>query len=155
MDGLPVTVRLLDPPLHEFLPCADECDAEMADTLGLSAADLTDAVERCREQNPMLGLRGCRLGVTSPEIICMQARAIFEAAVANKAKGLDPQPEVMVPLIGTLAEFRDQEALVRQTAEEVFAAADESHRVPVIVGTMIETPRAALMAGEIAEAAQF
>lgn len=155
MDGLPVTVRLLDPPLHEFLPCADECDVEMAEALGMAPSELSDAVERCREQNPMLGLRGCRLGVTSPEIIRMQARAVFEAAVANKAKGLDPRPEVMVPLIGTLAEFRNQEALVRQTAEEVFATVDEAHRVPVVVGTMIETPRAALMAGEIASSAQF
>merc|ERR1719152_242018 len=155
MDGLPVTVRLLDPPLHEFLPCADECDAEMADTLGLSAADLTDAVERCREQNPMLGLRGCRLGVTSPEIIRMQARAVFEAALALKKRGLDPRPEVMVPLIGTLAEFEDQAALVRATAEEVFSDAAAEHRVPVVVGTMIETPRAALMAGQIAGSAEF
>merc|ERR1719152_163524 len=133
MDGLPVTVRLLDPPLHEFLPCADECDAEMADTLGLSAADLTDAVDKCRETNPMLGLRGCRLGVTSPEIIRMQARAVFEAAVANKRRGLDPKPEVMVPLIGTLAEFEDQAALVRETAAAVFAeAGDDELAVRVV-----------------------
>uniref|UniRef100_A0A7S1XU87 Pyruvate, phosphate dikinase n=1 Tax=Phaeomonas parva TaxID=124430 RepID=A0A7S1XU87_9STRA len=153
MDGLPVTVRLLDPPLHEFLPCEDECDLDLAMQLGLDEPTLVDAVEKCKEQNPMLGLRGCRLGITSPEIIEMQARAIYEAAVANKKKGQNPRPEVMIPLVGTLPEFRNQEEIVRRIAEQVFA--EMGAEVPVIVGTMVETPRAALTAAKIATAAEF
>eukprot|EP00747_Dinoflagellata_sp_TGD_P150719 gnl/TRDRNA2_/TRDRNA2_177142_c0_seq1.p1 gnl/TRDRNA2_/TRDRNA2_177142_c0~~gnl/TRDRNA2_/TRDRNA2_177142_c0_seq1.p1 ORF type:complete len:1057 (-),score=277.47 gnl/TRDRNA2_/TRDRNA2_177142_c0_seq1:183-3353(-) len=153
MDGLPVTIRLLDPPLHEFLPCGEECDLELAEQLGLEQKDLVDAVEKCREQNPMLGLRGCRLGITSPEIIEMQARAIYEAAVANKLKGLNPRPEVMIPLVGTLAEFKSQEEVVRRVAAQVFEEKGVSVRVSV--GTMVETPRAALMANQIASSAEF
>eukprot|EP00968_Pinguiococcus_pyrenoidosus_P010755 scaffold868_cov249-Pinguiococcus_pyrenoidosus.AAC.1 len=155
MDGLPVTVRLLDPPLHEFLPCEDECDLELAETLGLGQQELAEAVDKCREQNPMLGLRGCRLGITSPEIVEMQARAIYTAAAVNKKKGLDPRPEVMVPLVGTLAEFRNQEAIVRRVAEEVFSEYGQDSRVDVVVGTMVETPRAALTSAKIATSAEF
>ena len=154
MDGLPVTVRLLDPPLHEFLPCREECDAGLADSLGLAPEELEDAIERCKEHNPMLGLRGCRLGITTPEVVEMQARAVFEAAVNNKRRGLDPRPEVMVPLVGDVAEFRHQAKVVRDTAAAVFAE-NGGVEVPVVVGTMIETPRAALTAAAIAGEAEF
>lgn len=153
MDGLPVVVRLLDPPLHEFLPCTEECDVDLAEKLKLTQEELVAAVERCREQNPMLGLRGCRLGITSPEIIEMQARALYEAAVANKKSGLNPIPEVMIPLVGTLEEFKNQESIVRNTAKKVFE--EQGAEVPVIVGTMIETPRAALISDKIATSAEF
>ncbi len=154
MGPRPVTVRTLDPPLHEFLPHdAAEIEALAAD-MGVPAARLAAKVESLRELNPMLGHRGCRLGVSFPEITRMQARALFEAAcnVARKG-GLVPRPEIMIPLVGTPRELALQAAEVRETAERVFA--EKKTRVPYLIGTMIELPRAALVAGAIAEHAQF
>jgi len=148
MDGLPVTIRLLDPPLHEFLP--HSADPEVAKSVGLSVDDMQAAIDRLREANPMLGLRGCRLGITSPEIIEMQARAILEAALDVKGRGLDPKPKIMVPLIGTVAEFKHQEKIIRDTAAKVFQ--EKGAEVEYQVGTMIEVPRAALLAEEVAKA---
>jgi len=153
MDGYPVTIRLLDPPLHEFLPHEPDLVAALAKQMGISAQQLEAIVESLREANPMLGHRGCRLGVTYPEITEMQAQAIFEAAVNVAAKGVKVIPEVEVPLVATVAEFRNQEAIVRRVAAEVFAKA--KREVHYLVGTMIELPRAALTADEIAQAAEF
>ncbi len=153
MDGLPVTIRLLDPPLHEFLPHEAEQVESLAADMGVSPRRLADIVETLKEQNPMLGHRGCRLGITYPEITEMQARAIFEAALALAAKGKQPIPEVMVPLVADVSELRHQVDLVRRTATAVFAKA--KREVPYLVGTMIELPRAALTADEIAEVAEF
>jgi pyruvate,orthophosphate dikinase len=153
MDGLPVTIRLLDPPLHEFLPHEPEDIAELAKEMGIPAKDLTETVASLHEANPMLGHRGCRLGISYPEITEMQARAIFEAAVNVTAKGVKAIPEVMIPLVATVKEFSHQEAIVRRVAGEVFGKAKTE--VPYLVGTMIELPRAALTADEIAGAAEF
>ena len=153
MDGLPVTVRLLDPPLHEFLPHDAEGQEEMAARLGVPVGVVRTKVARLREQNPMLGHRGCRLGITHPEITEMQARALFEAAVDAAEAGVDVRPEVMVPLVGVLAELRHQRAVLDRVAAEVFEA--RGRTVPYLVGTMIEVPRAALTAGEIAGEAAF
>ena len=154
MNGLPVTIRLLDPPLHEFLPHVEELLIKK-ETVGLSADEETMlvAAEFWRESNPMLGTRGCRLGIIKPGLYKMQARAIFEAALAVKAKGIDAKPEVMIPLIITKAELDLLTGWVNEIAEQVFA--EQGARIDYLVGTMIETPRAALMAGEIAETAQF
>jgi pyruvate, orthophosphate dikinase len=153
MNGLPVTVRLLDPPLHEFVPHEPENQAEMAKEMGISVQEVKDKVDSLAEFNPMLGHRGCRLGNTYPEITEMQTRAIIEAALNCKAKGIDAKPEIMVPLIGTKAEFVMQEGIIRETAEKVFA--EKGAKVDYLVGTMIEIPRAALTADEIAESAEF
>ena len=153
MDGYPVTIRLLDPPLHEFLPHEPDLVAALAKQMGISAEQLAGIVESLREANPMLGHRGCRLGITYPEITEMQAQAIFEAAVNVAAKGVKVIPEVEVPLVATVAEFRNQEAIVRRVAAEVFARA--KREVHYLVGTMIELPRAALTADEIAQVAEF
>jgi len=153
MDGLPVTIRLLDPPLHEFLPHEPEQIAALAKDMGVSAEHLAETVESLREQNPMLGHRGCRLGISHPEITEMQAQAIFEAAVALARKGKHPIPEVMVPLVADVKELKNQADLVRRTAAAVFGKAKVT--VPYLVGTMIELPRAALTADEIAEVAEF
>jgi pyruvate,orthophosphate dikinase len=153
MDGLPVTIRLLDPPLHEFVPHEDENQKEMADEMGISVEEVKQKVEDLAEFNPMLGHRGCRLGNTYPEITEMQTRAIIEAAINAKAKGVDAKPEIMVPLIGTLEEFQLQEEIIRSTAKKVIAEKGES--VDFLVGTMIEIPRAALTANEIAKSAEF
>ena len=153
MDGLPVTVRLLDPPLHEFLPHDAVGMEALADRLGVSVGAVRERVAALREQNPMLGHRGCRLGVTHPEITEMQARALFEAAVEAAAAGADVRPEVMVPLVGTVAELRHQRAVLDRVAAEVFAQRGRS--VPYLVGTMIEVPRAALLADRIAREAAF
>ncbi|MDX1530349.1 MAG: pyruvate, phosphate dikinase [Rhodothermales bacterium] len=153
MGERPVTIRLLDPPLHEFLPSEEEGQREMARRLGLSPEEVRDRVEAHAEFNPMLGHRGCRLGVTHPEITAMQARAILEAAVQLQGEGQAVRPEIMVPLVGTLAELADQRALIEAEAEAVFA--ERGERVDYLVGTMIEVPRAALRASEIAEAADF
>jgi pyruvate,orthophosphate dikinase len=153
MDGLPVTIRLLDPPLHEFLPHEPEQIADLAKDMGVPAKRLAEIVETLREQNPMLGHRGCRLGITVPEITEMQARAIFEACVALAERGKHPIPEVMVPLVADVTELRHQVDLVRRTATAVFTKA--KREVPYLVGTMIELPRAALTADEIAEVAEF
>lgn len=154
MAGLPCTIRLLDPPLHEFLPHADEEFAELADATGLGVDHLKRRAAELHEFNPMLGHRGCRLGITFPEIYAMQARAIFEAACAVKqASGAAPLPEIMIPLVATRRELTLLKALVAREAEAVFA--ETGTRIDYLVGTMIELPRAALMAGEIAEEAQF
>ena len=153
MDGYPVTIRLLDPPLHEFLPHEPELVAALAKQMGISAAELTATVESLREANPMLGHRGCRLGITYPEITEMQAQAIFEAAVNVAAKGVKVMPEVMVPLVAVVAELKNQVDIVRRVAAEVFAKA--KREVPYLAGTMIELPRAALTADEIARVAEF
>lgn len=153
MNGLPVNVRLLDPPLHEFVPHDDKGQAELAAALSVDVAVIKQRVDALHEQNPMLGHRGCRLGNTYPEITQMQTRAIIGAAVALKREGLNPMPEIMVPLTGVKAEFDMQEALIRAEAEAIFAA--EGLRVDYKVGTMIEIPRAALIADQIAERAEY
>ena len=161
MDGFPVTIRLLDPPLHEFLPRREELMVEIA-RLELTKPrspklrelrSLLRRVEELHELNPMLGHRGCRLGITYPEISEMQARAIFEAAVAVAKDGVKVFPEVMIPLVGLVKEMANQGAIVRRVAEEVFA--EKEYRVDYLVGTMIELPRAALVADEIAKEAEF
>ena len=153
MDGFGVTIRLLDPPLHEFTPNDAESQKEMAEKLGVSVDVVKAKVESLHEFNPMLGHRGCRLGNTYPEITEMQARAIIEATCDLKAKGLNPKPEIMVPLIGTVQEYKMQEDIIRATAEKVFA--ERGTKVDYMVGTMIEIPRAALTANEVAEYAEF
>ncbi|MFA6618046.1 MAG: pyruvate, phosphate dikinase [Candidatus Neomarinimicrobiota bacterium] len=153
MDGLGVTVRLLDPPLHEFVPHEEENQAVMAKEMGVSLEKVKDKVSSLEESNPMLGHRGCRLGNTYPEITEMQTRAILEAALNCKAKGIDAKPEIMVPLIGTKAEYVMQEDIIRATAEKVFE--EKGDKVDYLVGTMIEIPRAALTANEVAETAEF
>lgn len=153
MQGLPVTVRLLDPPLHEFVPHDDKGQQEMAKVMGVPVAKIKQKVEDLHEFNPMLGHRGCRLGITYPEITEMQARAIIEAALNLKAKGIEAKPEIMIPLIGTVAELKMQEEVVRKTIEKVFAERNDS--IPYLVGTMIEIPRACITADKIAESAEF
>jgi pyruvate, orthophosphate dikinase len=153
MNGLPVTVRLLDPPLHEFLPHGGEEGKLLARTLGIGRDELGRIVESLRETNPMLGHRGCRLGITYPEITEMQGRAIFEAAVKAKRRGLDVRPEIMIPLVATVAEFDNQRAILEEVARQVLGGMGED--VAYTIGTMIELPRAALTADEIAKTAQF
>jgi pyruvate, orthophosphate dikinase len=161
MESLPVTIRLLDPPLHEFLPKREDLLVQIArleETKPKSPKlkelrSLLARVEELHEMNPMLGLRGCRLGITFPEITEMQVRAIIEAAVATKAKGGDPHVEIMIPLIGSIEEMRNQTAIVRRVAEDVFK--EKGTKVDYMVGTMIELPRAALTADQIAEEAEF
>ena len=154
MAGLPVTIRLLDPPLHEFLPHGDAEFAELSDTIGIGVDTLKRRADELHEFNPMLGHRGCRLGITYPEIYEMQARAIFEAGcdVADRL-GDAPVPEVMIPLVATKRELAILKKLVDETAAKVFA--ERGRTLDYMVGTMIELPRAALMAGEIAEEAKF
>ena len=153
MDGLPVTIRTLDPPLHEFLPHGAEEIADLAGKMGVSVEKLSAAVAALTEANPMLGHRGCRLGIVYPEITAMQARAIFQAAVTVAAEGVSVLPEVMIPLVGHVKELALQEQVVRDVATAVFKEA--RREVPYLVGTMIELPRAALTADEIAERAEF
>lgn len=153
MAGKPVTVRLLDPPLHEFVPHEEANQKEMADEMGVSVELIKEKVEDLHEFNPMLGHRGCRLGNTYPEITEMQARAILEAAMELKKEGVETFPEIMIPLIGTVKELKMQEEIVRSVAEQVFSEAGD--KIDYMVGTMIEIPRAALTADEIAEVAEF
>jgi pyruvate,orthophosphate dikinase len=153
MNGLPVTIRLLDPPLHEFLPHGGEETKLLARTLGLERAELNRIIESLRETNPMLGHRGCRLGITYPEITEMQGRAIFEAAVRAKRRGIDVRPEIMVPLVATAKEFENQRAIIEEAARVVLGGMGEE--VAYTIGTMIELPRAALTADEIAQQAEF
>lgn len=153
MDGLPVTIRLLDPPLHEFVPQEEAQQAELAKELGISLEKVKARVTALHELNPMLGHRGCRLGNTYPEITEMQARAIIEAAVNMAKRGITVIPEIMVPLIGTEAEFNMQEDIIRQTCEKVFE--EKGQKVEYLVGTMIEIPRATLMADRVAQRAEF
>ena len=153
MEGCPVTVRLLDPPLHEFVPHDEKGQQEMADTMNVSLKKIKQRVEDLHEQNPMLGHRGCRLGNTFPEITEMQTRAILGAALSLKKKGIKAIPEIMVPLTGILSEFLVQEKIIRDTAAQLFAETGDS--IEFKVGTMIEIPRAALTANRIASAAEF
>ncbi|MCF7807718.1 MAG: pyruvate, phosphate dikinase [Candidatus Marinimicrobia bacterium] len=153
MQDLPVTVRLLDPPLHEFVPHDEKGQQEMADVMGVDVKVIADKVEDLSEFNPMLGHRGCRLGNTYPEITVMQTKAIIGAALALKKKGIVAKPEIMIPLTGTLAEMELQEKIVRETIKDLFAEVGDS--VDHLVGTMIEIPRAALTADKIATSAEF
>ncbi|MGH9556619.1 MAG: pyruvate, phosphate dikinase [Terriglobales bacterium] len=161
MDGFPVTIRLLDPPLHEFLPRREELMVEIAKLEATKPRSpklrglrsVLRRVEELHELNPMLGHRGCRLGISYPEISAMQARAIFEAAVAVSKDGVKVFPEVMIPLVGMVKEMAHQKAIIRRVAEEVFA--EKERRVDYMIGTMIELPRAALVADEIAKEAEF
>jgi len=153
MEGFPVTIRLLDPPLHEFLPKEPEEIEALATQMGKSVKEVHRRVEGLSEINPMLGLRGCRLGLVHPEITAMQVRAIFEAACTVASRRGRVQPEVMIPLVAHVVEFRKQALIVRQIAEEVFR--ERQITVPYLLGTMIELPRAALTADEIAAEAQF
>ncbi len=153
MQGYGVTIRLLDPPLHEFVPHEDENQREMAKEMGVSFEQIKAKVESLHEFNPMLGHRGCRLGITYPEITEMQARAIFEAACQLKKEGVDAKPEVMVPLVGTVKELIMQKDIIVKTAEAVFN--ETGITLEYHVGTMIEVPRAAVTADEIAKEAQF
>ncbi len=153
MDGLPVTVRLLDPPLHEFVPHDEKGQQEMADAMGLPLKEIQQRVESLSEFNPMLGHRGCRLGNTYPEITAMQTRAILSAALNLKKKGVTAVPEIMIPLIGTVEEYLEQEKVIRSTADELFK--EYNDKVEYSVGTMIEIPRATLIADKIAKHAEF
>jgi pyruvate,orthophosphate dikinase len=154
MDGLPVTIRLLDPPLHEFLPHSEEDMAEVAAASGMDAFRVRQRAAQLQESNPMLGHRGCRLGITYPEISEMQARSIFEAAAEVRRKsGTTITPEIMIPLISTAKEFTILKALIDRVAGEVAAATGVV--TPYLVGTMIELPRAALRAADIATSAEF
>jgi pyruvate,orthophosphate dikinase len=153
MEGYPVTIRLLDPPLHEFLPQEPAEIESLAQELKMDAGVLKGIVDRLHEVNPMLGLRGCRLGIIYPEITAMQVRAIFEAACTVASRKGRVMPEVMIPLTASVVEFRKQALIVRQVAEEVFQ--ERQITVPYLLGTMIELPRAALTADEIAREAQF
>ena len=153
MDGMPVNIRLLDPPLHEFVPHDLKGQQTMADEMGVSVKVIQDRVQSLSEHNPMLGLRGCRLGNTFPEITAMQTRAILGAAIQLKKEGLDPHPEIMVPLVGIVNELDAQEKVIRETAEKLFA--EEGVEIPFKIGTMIEVPRAALTADLIAQKAEY
>jgi len=153
MKGLPVTIRTLDPPLHEFLPHTDREVADLAQKLGVSAEKIQAKIDSLHEANPMLGHRGCRLGIVFPEITEMQARAIFEAACEVKKKRINVKPEVMIPLVGNINELKLQKDVVVRVAEEVFRR--NKTKVDYMVGTMIEIPRAAITADEIAKEAEF
>ena len=153
MEGCPVTVRLLDPPLHEFVPHDLKGQQEMADTMGVSLQYIQQRVESLCEHNPMLGHRGCRLGNTYPEITQMQTRAILGAALELKKEGVETHPEIMVPLTGILYEFKEQENVIRAEAKKLFEEVGDS--IDFKVGTMIEIPRAALTADRIASSAEF
>jgi pyruvate,orthophosphate dikinase len=153
LSGVPVTIRLLDPPLHEFLPHTEAQISAVARDMNWGFVELRNKVNQLHESNPMLGHRGCRLAITFPEVYEMQVRAIFQAACDVKKDGIDPRPEVMIPLVGTVKELTTLTEMVRRVAAEVIA--ERGVEVPVIVGTMIEIPRAALVADKLAEAAEF
>jgi len=153
MQGLCVTIRLLDPPLHEFVPKEKAMQKELANEMGLTFEEVKNKIADLKEFNPMLGHRGCRLGVTFPEITAMQTRAIIEAALNLKAKGIAVHPEIMVPLVGTVAELINQKTIINETANTVFK--ERNDKIKYLVGTMIEIPRAALTADHIAKEADF
>ena len=153
MEGRPVTIRLLDPPLHEFLPHDHASQHALANKIGISADYIAKRVKELHESNPMLGHRGCRLGIVYQEITAMQARAIIEAACDVKKSGTDVKPEIMIPLVGFITEFKNQEKVIRDTAEKVFA--EKGIKVDYMVGTMIEVPRACATADQIASGAEF
>jgi pyruvate,orthophosphate dikinase len=153
MDGLPVVIRLLDPPLHEFLPHDPKLQARLGKQMGLKGAEVAARVDQLREMNPMLGHRGCRLGITYPDVYNMQVRAIIQAAVRCKTKGIDVHPEIMIPLVGTDEELRVcREATERICQEEL---AKSEVKVTYKIGTMIEVPRAAVTADQVAQYADF
>mgnify|MGYP002143342793 CR=1 FL=1 len=153
MAGLPVTIRLLDPPLHEFLPTEESDFADVAEAAGVGIDILKRRAAELHEFNPMMGHRGCRLGISYPEITEMQARAVIEAALNMKARGFEVKAEIMVPLVGTVREFDAQAKVIRQTAAAVFA--ERGEQLEYLLGTMIETPRAAVIADSIARQAEF
>jgi pyruvate,orthophosphate dikinase len=153
MNGLPVTIRTLDPPLHEFLPHDDKGQAQVAKDLGVKAEVIAERVKALHEFNPMLGFRGCRLGIVYSEITEMQCRAVFEAACNVQKSGVKVEPEIMIPLVGFLPELKEQAKIVHETAKQVFA--EKGVTVPYLVGTMIELPRACVVADQIAKEAQF
>jgi pyruvate,orthophosphate dikinase len=161
MDGLPVIIRLIDPPLHEFLPKYDRLLVEVTELRARGASgpelqeteELLEAVEAMHEQNPMLGLRGCRLGIMFPEIVQMQVRAIASAAARLKKEGKNPVPEIMVPLVGTRQEMQIEYDALKQVVEEVFSR--EGVSMPYMIGTMIEVPRACMVADQLADKAEF
>ena len=155
MSGHPVTIRTLDPPLHEFLPHEEKGQAEMAKEMGISAEKIAERVKGLHEFNPMLGFRGCRLGIVYPEITETQARAIFEAACDAAKEGAKVEPEIMIPLVAFPSELKAQSKIVHETAEKVFA--EKGIKVPYLVGTMIELPRACIAADKIVKqgGAQF
>jgi pyruvate,orthophosphate dikinase len=148
-----VTIRTIDPPLHEFVPHDEPAQRELAQQMGIPYDKVRQRVESLHEFNPMLGFRGCRLGIMYPEITEMQSRAIFEAAVAVRRRGIKVIPEVMIPLVGNVKELEHQDAVVRRVAAEVMKS--EKVKFDYLVGTMIEVPRAALVADEIARVAEF
>jgi pyruvate, orthophosphate dikinase len=153
MAGRPVTIRLLDPPLHEFLPHGHSGQVELSEIVKKPVSEIARRVAELHESNPMLGHRGCRLGIVYPEITAMQARAIFEAACEVKKAGIPVSPEVMIPLVGFKKELDNQEKIVRDMAAKVFA--EQKIKVDYLVGTMIELPRACIAAAEIAKTAEF
>ncbi len=153
MDGKPVNIRLLDPPLHEFLPHDDETINELAESMGIRASDIKKKVVDLEEFNPMLGHRGCRLAITYPEICVMQAKAIIQGAIEATKAGCKVSPEIMVPLVGEVNELKILRELIVETVEAVLK--EEKSDVKYTVGTMIEIPRACLTADEIAEVADF
>jgi pyruvate,orthophosphate dikinase len=155
MKGLPVTIRLLDPPLHEFLPHDSKSQAEMAKELGVSPAFVKQRVAQLHEANPMLGHRGCRLAVTYPEILEMQVQAIVEAVIACVEKKIDAQAEIMIPLVGTAKELKMLRDQVQQTIDAVMEKKKFTGELNILIGTMIEVPRAALTADEIGAVADF
>ena len=155
MKGLPVTIRLLDPPLHEFVPHDAKTQEELAKQMGVKPAVVKERVAKLHEANPMLGHRGCRLSVTYPEILEMQVRAIIEAAIECKSKKIDARPEIMIPLVGTAVELKYLKDLTQKTVDAVIAEKKFKGSLEVLIGTMIEIPRAALTADQIAEHAQF
>jgi pyruvate,orthophosphate dikinase len=155
MKGFPVTIRLLDPPLHEFLPREKGRQDLLAETLGITLETVRERVEALEEANPMLGHRGCRLAITYPEILVMQVTAIVEAAIACRRAGIRALPEIMIPLVSSHEELALLRGLVEETIDDVMKARKYSGNLAIPIGTMIEVPRAALTAGEIAEVADF
>ena len=155
MEGYPVTIRTLDPPLHEFIPHEEKNQQEMADEMGISVETVKAKVESLHEFNPMLGHRGCRLGITYPEITEMQAQAIFEAACQLTKEGIEVYPEVMIPLIGTVAELKNQKTVVKKIAEDTIKKYGVEGKLKYLIGTMIEIPRAAITADKVATEAEF
>jgi len=153
MEGMPVTIRLLDPPLHEFMSLSEDQEKSLADNLNIDVSTVKNRVSALHELNPMLGHRGCRLGIAYPEITEMQARAILEAAAELTKSGVSVLPEIMIPLVGTVTEYIDQEKVIREVAKDVMKEHDLE--LKFMVGTMIELPRACLTADEIATHAEF
>ena len=153
MEGMPVTIRLLDPPLHEFMSLSEDQEKSLADNLNIDVSTVKSRVSALHELNPMLGHRGCRLGIAYPEITEMQARAILEASAELTKSGVSVLPEIMIPLVGTVTEYIDQEKVIREVAKDVMK--EHELELKFMVGTMIELPRACLTADEIATHAEF